>query len=260
MSANLLRVVWMLAATGLAAACTTQHPAAAAQTPMGRTFVSTRVIGPPIPGGGPLTLTFADGRVSAEAGCNASSGPVTFDGPVLRVTGLATTMMACPGDRGGADGWQVGLLQSAPVWKLNGDTLTLIGTTTSVTLVDKKLAQPDRPITRTTWVVTTLLRPNGQVRTTTLDEVLPTLTIAPDGAVTGDAGCNRMTGTADLAADGGTATFRLATTKMLCAPEVMDVERQVLEALDGETRLDVDSDTLTIRNTGNNTGLILRAE
>lgn len=253
----LLRLVPVLVAAGLAAACSSpaKEPA---RTPMGHTYLSTYVTGTPIPGGGPLTLGFTDGRVSADSGCNTSTGPVSFDGPVLRVSGMATTMMACSGAKSGADAWQTALLQSAPTWKLDGSTLTLSGNGTTVTLQDKKVLHPDLPLTGTSWVVTTLLQPYGQVRSETLDAVRPTLTIASDGQVSGDAGCNRMTGTAEI--EGSRATFHLGTTRMMCAPDVMEIERQVLAALDGATEATVDSDTLTIRHNSNNTGLILRAE
>ncbi|RDI67298.1 META domain-containing protein [Nocardia pseudobrasiliensis] len=260
MSAHVLRWIPVVAIAGLAIGCSSGHGDSDRPTPMGHTFVSTKVDGTPIPGGGPLVLTFADGRVSAQAGCNTSSGPVAFDGDVLRVSGLATTMMGCPGERGGADGWQTELLQAAPTWKLDGTTLTLTGNGKTVTLLDKKAAQPDRALTGTTWTVTTLVRPNGQVTSQVLEQTEPNLTIASDGRVSGSAGCNRMTGTAEVAAGGQEVTFRIATTKMACEPDVMEVERQVLEALDGRTRATVDADTLTLHNDGNNTGLVLRAE
>ncbi|MQY21024.1 hypothetical protein NRB20_41330 [Nocardia sp. RB20] len=225
---------------------------------MGHTYISTGVQGTPIPGGGPLTLTFEDGRVSADSGCNSSSGAVTLDGSVLRVSQLATTMMACVGDKSGADGWQTALLQSAPKWSLSGSTLTLTGHDVTVTLRDKRVVRPDLPLTGTAWVVTTLLRKEGQVRSQALDAARPTLTISPSGQVTGSAGCNRMTGAADIA--GSEVTFHLGTTRMMCAQDVMQVEQQVLEALDGTTEATVDSDALTIRNRANGAGLILRSE
>ncbi|MBY8859647.1 META domain-containing protein [Nocardia sp. CA2R105] len=229
-----------------------------APTPMGHTYISTGVRGTPIPGGGPLTLSFQDGRVSADSGCNSSGGPATFDGSVLRVSRMATTMMACVGDKSGADGWQTALLQSAPKWSLSGSTLTLTGHDVTVTLQDKRVLHPDLPLTGTAWVVTTLLRQEGQVRSQALDAARPTLTIAADGQVSGSAGCNRMTGTAEIS--GSNVTFHLGTTRMMCAPDVMQIEQQVLEALTGATEATVDSDTLTIRNRANDTGLILRSE
>ncbi|WP_230329747.1 META domain-containing protein [Nocardia aurantiaca] len=225
---------------------------------MGRSFVSTAVAGTPIPGGGPLTLTFADGRVSATSGCNTATGPVDLQGNTLQVGEMASTLTVCPDDVAGTDNWQDGLLRSQPNWTLVGDTLTLKGNGSTVTMLDRKVAHPDKPLTGTTWIVTALLRPDAEVRSTTLDEVRPALTITPDGKVSGSAGCNTVTGSAQI--DGDDVTFQIATTRMMCDSQVMEVERQVLQALDGKTKATIDSDELTIRNTGNNTGLELRAE
>lgn len=227
---------------------------------MGKAYISTEVKGKQIPGGGPLTLTFADDRVTANAGCNTATGPVTLDGGVLTVGQLAMTLMGCPGETDGADGWMDGLLKSAPTWKLDGSTLTLTGNGDgiTVTLLDRKVAAPDKPLTGTTWVVKSLLGKDAQVWSQTLEDVKPTLTIAPDGAVSGSAGCNSMMGRAEIA--GSYVTFQIGTTRMACAPEVMDVERQVLEVLNGKTITTIDSDALTIRNEASGTGLELRAE
>ncbi|AYF74489.1 META domain-containing protein [Nocardia yunnanensis] len=254
------RVGVLLAAAAVAAGCSTGGgaPGTPATALMGHTFVSTGVSGTAIPGGGPLTLTFTDGRLSATAGCNTATGPVDLQGNTLQVGELASTLMACPGDAAGADGWQDGLLRSQPTWTLAGDTLTLKGNGSTVTLVDRKTLHPDKPLTGTPWIVTALLRPDAEVRSVTLDEVRPALTITPDGQVSGSAGCNSMTGTAAITGD--EVSFRIATTRMLCDPQVMDVERQVLAVLDGKTKAAIDSDELTLRNTADNTGLKLRAD
>ncbi|MGW2661915.1 META domain-containing protein [Nocardia tengchongensis] len=252
----ILLALTVVAAAGCSSGGGTETPPASLT---GRTFVSTAVSGTPIPGGGPLTLTFVEGgRISATSGCNTANGPVDLQGNTLQVGELASTMMACPGDVMGADEWQAGLLHSQPTWTLSGDTLTLKGNGTTVSMLDRKAAHPDKPLIGTTWVVNTLLRTDAEVRSVTLDEVRPTLTITPDGKVSGTAGCNTMTGSAVI--DGDDATFTIATTRMMCAPEVMEVEQQVLGALDGKTKATIDSDVLTLRNAGNNTGLKLRAE
>lgn len=278
MLATTLRVgMLMMLAAGMASACSSDDdpPAAPATQPstagapgsaidlMGRTFISTAVEGEQIPGGGPLTLTFADGRISTYAGCNTASGSVDVTGNVLRVSQLASTLIGCPGDRGSADGWQDRLLSGAPAWQLDNatKTLTLTGKDITVRLLDKKLAQPDKPLTGTTWTVTSLLSPQAQTSSQTIDQVKPTLVIAADGAVSGTAGCNRMMGTATIAPEpnGPDVTFQVGTTKMLCDPEVMEVERAVLTALDGPTLATIDADTLTLRNKNGN-GLVLRAQ
>lgn len=247
----------LLAAT----ACSPDNePAPSGPTPMGRTYISTEVTGTPIPGGGPLTLTFADNRVSAEAGCNTHSGAVELDGQVLRVSGLASTLVGCPGDRAGSDTWVGELLRADPTWELDGDRLTLIAPETTVVLTDKKIVRPDRPIRGTEWVVTTLSTPDAQIQSRTIGEVRPTLTVTADDALTGFAGCNRITGRAvvtDTPA-GADIAFTAATTRMMCAPEIMEVEQAVLAALDGTAQVTVDADTLTLRNP-NGHGLTLRA-
>ncbi|WP_040779993.1 META domain-containing protein [Nocardia pneumoniae] len=241
------------------AACSSNRPEQTSDgpSPVGRTFLSTGVEGTPIPGGGPLTVSFPDGRITADAGCNKFTGTVTLDDHVVRVSGLSTTLMACPDDRSGADEWLSGLLNSEPSWRLDDTRLTLHSDNRTVTLLDKEVAQPDRPIKGTSWLVTALIADDAQIRSRALEETNPTLTIAEDGAVSGSAGCNRLTGSADVS--GAEITFRIATTKMACSPEVMEVEQAVLKALDGKTAATVDADALTLRN-DNGAGLILHAQ
>lgn len=262
MSATLLRLAALcVLATAAATACSSSDSGEAPDdtaTPMGHTYISTEVDGDAIPGGGPMTLTFADGRISANSGCNTAGGTVDLSNHILHTSPLAGTLMACAGDRGRADAWQSAFLESDPTWRLDGDKLTLTGETVTVHLTDKKIVTPDKPLTGTTWIVTTLLTPEGQVRSTTLDEVSPNLTIGAGGTVNGMAGCNRMTGTAGVG-PGDAVTFAVATTKMMCGPEVMEVENAVLTALDGRTTATVDGDTLTLKNDNGN-GLVLHAQ
>lgn len=224
---------------------------------MGRTFLSTDVEGAPIPGGGPLTISFTEDRVAADAGCNKFTGAVSLDDQVLRVSGLATTLMACEDERHGADEWLSGLLNSRPSWRLEGSRLTLRSPDRTVTLLDKKVARPDKPVNGTAWRVTALITDNSSIRSRALDEAQPTLTIAEDGSVSGSTGCNRLTGSAEVS--GTQITFRIATTKMLCSPEVMEVEQSMLKAMDGKTTATVDAETLTLRN-DNGAGLVLHAQ
>ncbi|MFD3706830.1 META domain-containing protein [Nocardia sp. NPDC058658] len=226
-------------------------------TPMGHTYISTEVVGDKIPGGGPMTLTFTDGRISASSGCNSAGGTVDLSNHVLHTSPLAGTLMACPGDRANADAWQSTFLESDPTWRLDGDRLTLTGKSVTIHLTDKKIVSPDKPLIGTEWVVTSLLTPDAQVRSTALDQASPTLTIGEGGTVSGTAGCNRMTGTSGVG-PGESVTFAIATTEMMCPPEVMEVEQDVLRALDGKTTATVDADTLTLRN-DNGYGLVLRA-
>ncbi|WP_063061140.1 META domain-containing protein [Nocardia sienata] len=248
----------LLAAT----ACSDNEPAPTAPepTPMGHTYISTEVTGTPIPGGGPLTLTFADDRISAEAGCNTHSGAVDLRDHVLHVSDLASTLIGCPGDRADSDAWIDDLLRTDPTWQLDQDRLTLTAKGSTVVLTDKKTLQPDRPIRGTEWVVTSLLTPDARISSQTIDQIRPALTIADDDSLTGFAGCNRMTGRAVVteAPAGAEIAFTAATTRKMCGPEIMEVERAVLAALDGTVQATVDAQVLTLRNS-NGHGLTLRA-
>ncbi|MET8800070.1 META domain-containing protein [Nocardia sp. NPDC004568] len=245
-----------------ATACSDSEPAPTPPepTPWGHTYISTEVTGTPIPGGGPLTLTFADDRISAEAGCNTHSGAVDLRDHVLHVSELASTLIGCPGDRAGSDAWVDDLLRADPTWQLDQDRLTLTGKGATVVLTDKKVLHPDRPLRGTEWVVISLLTPDARISSQTIDQVRPSLTVADDDSLTGFAGCNRMTGRAVVTgtAAGADIAFTAATTRMMCGPEIMEVEQAVLAALDGTVQATVDADTLTLHNP-NGHGLVLRA-
>ena len=49
--------------------------------------------------------------------------------------------------RDGADAWLTGLFDADPQWSVDGDVLTLTGDAVTVSLTDKKVVDPDRPLT-----------------------------------------------------------------------------------------------------------------
>ncbi|QNG19320.1 META domain-containing protein [Rhodococcus triatomae] len=255
------RIVAVLGLTSLSiatlAACSDDTQAQTSD-PSGRTFVSTAVDGDRIPGGGPLTLGFPEpGRIVADAGCNRASGTVDLSDGTLSTGPLAMTMMACVGEAETADAWMQELLESGPQWTLDGDTFTLNGDRSTVTLTDEKVVRPDRPISGTEWAVASLVSDQAITTSRALEESAPHFTIAEDGALTGFAGCNSMTGSAIVS--GETVVFEpIATTRMACPPDVMEVETAVLAALTGEATATVDGDTMRLRR-ADGVGLDVRA-
>ncbi|MBI3226185.1 MAG: META domain-containing protein [Mycolicibacterium cosmeticum] len=251
-----MRLVPFVLATLAVAGCA---PTAAADdaTPQDRTFVSVDVVGEQIPGGGPLTLSFADGRLSAFAGCNHGSGPADLrDGHLS--TRLATTMMACPPPVGDADSWMARLLEGRPAWTLNADTLTLRSDTTTVTLRDKSVVDPDRPLVGTSWRVATLVSKQAAMTSVALEQAKPGLTIRADQTVTGWTGCNTFYGRAEVT--GSTVTLGpLNTSGPACDGELGDIERSIVRVLDGPVTTAIDADRLTMTGAEGN-GLVLRAE
>ncbi|WP_026256193.1 META domain-containing protein [Mycobacterium sp. 155] len=228
-------------------------------TPEGRTFVSISVDGEQIPGGGPLTVNFDENRISTFAGCNHGSGTADLSGGRV-VTQLASTMMACPPPLGDADAWVSKFFQASPSWSLTGDTLTLKTTTATVTMKDKKVVDPDRPLTGTVWLVQSLVSPQAISTSIALERARPTLTINADGAVTGWTGCNHVTGHADLAnAPGDIAFGPLTGQGNPCPAEVGEIQQAVLNVLGGHVRSSINADELRLtRDDGY--GLILRSQ
>ncbi|MGW4481480.1 META domain-containing protein [Rhodococcus triatomae] len=259
---RILRLAVLAIVAAALAACS-ESGSAASDSPQsdlfGRTFVSTTVDGAQIPGGGPVTLEFIEpDRIAGTAGCNRATGTADFSGGTIVTGPLATTMMACMGEKADSDQWLASFLAAAPAWDLDGDTLTLRTEASTVTLLDRKVARPDRPLTGTTWVVDTTITPLAVTSSVAIEKAAATLQIADDGTVTGSTGCNSFTGRAEVS--GETVTFGpLATTRRACVPELAEVEQAVLATLTGTATATVESDRLQLMNT-NGTGLGLRAQ
>jgi heat shock protein HslJ len=213
----------------------------------GRTFVSTEVTGTPIPGDGPLVVEFPEANtIAATAGCNRAVGAVDLSDGVVHADNLASTMMACAPPKDGADAWLSALFAGNPRWTVDGDVLTMTGDAVTVSLTDKKVVDPDRSLTGTEWVATTMYTPEAAITSAALERSAPTLIVAEDGSVSGSTGCNRFTGTARIG--DGTLTFGpLGTTRMACPDaEVTAVENHVLAVLAGETTYEIDAATMRI--------------
>ncbi len=230
----------------------TGAPGPTDQSPDGRTFLSTTVEGQTLVKGSTLRLSFGDGHVSANAGCNSMSGRYRIDEDRLVVDTLATTEMACDPPLMEQDQWVADLLDGATI-TLDGDTLSLTKGVIHVVLVDREVVDPDRPLLETRWVVDGLIS-GGAVSSVPLG-VTAALTFS-DGQVDVEAGCNRGSGTVEVTS----ATLRfgpISLTKMACAPEVMALEQAVTTVLSGTVGYQIEAATLTL-NAGP-AGLMLRA-
>jgi heat shock protein HslJ len=235
----------------LVAGCGDEAGAGGSDTLRGRTFLSTAVsedgAPKPLAGGTRISLWFADdGRLVANAGCNTLQSPVDTGDGRLGLEDLATTEMGCDAARHAQDEWFAKLLAAKPSWRLSADTLTLESGGTTITLLDKKAAQPDLPLTGTRWTLDTIVQ--GEVASSTAGSEQAYLVLS-DGKVQGSTGCNGMGGTATVA--GGTVTFGpIGTTRKACPGPLTEVERAVLAVLDGTVSADVDGDRLTLKHPG----------
>jgi heat shock protein HslJ len=225
----------------------------------GRTFLSTAVTEKgedrPLAPGTRLLLTFQDGTLRAHAGCNHVTGPVSLDGGRLGVGALASTMMSCGDVLDGQDRWLAGFLSANPTWRLDGDDLVLSTGDTEIRLTDRRIADPDRPLRNTRWVVDSII--DNQSVSSVPAGVEAHLTFRDGDRVEGFTGCNTFGGTA--VERGGRITFSdVFATRMACLGESGRLESAVLSVLDGQVNARVDADALTLTR-ADGRGLRLRA-
>jgi heat shock protein HslJ len=219
----------------------------------GRTFLSTASTGFEIVPGTVIRLGFDDGNVSASAGCNQMGGAYTVVDGQLHVESLSMTEMACEQSLMDQDARLVELLTAEPLLSVEGDTVQLATDAVSVTLLDREVADPDRPLEGTRWVVDTIIDadaassvPAGAVASITID----------GGRAAVEAGCN--TGSASVDIGDGSMTFGpLVLTRMACDEAKMSLERAVVAAIDGQTvTVDIEAARLTLTAGQHGLGLV----
>ena len=89
--------------------------------------------------GSTITLTFEDGQVSANAGCNTLFGAASWDAGTLDVEeALASTLMACDDALMAQDQWLSDFLTSDPALSLAGTNLTLGDDSAGLTLTEEE--------------------------------------------------------------------------------------------------------------------------
>ena len=227
-------------------------PSGSRPTLEGKTYLSTDVKGAALAPGTRVRLAFKDGSLSAQGGCNSMGGAYTIIGDRLAATQMFMTDMACDEARMQQDAWLARLLGGASV-SLVGDTLTLDDGTIRLTLLDREVASPDKPIENTRWVLDGIV--SGDAASSVPAGVTASIRIV-DGRVELETGCNSGGGSVEVAA--GTLTFGpISLTKKACEPGVMAVERAMTEVLARSAAYTVQADALTLD--AGDAGLTFRA-
>ena len=231
--------------------------------PWDRTFLSTEVTenGQPkvLVAGTRITLDFVkDGRrLGAQAGCNSLGGTAAFEGGRLIVNDLATTEMGCDPPRHAQDEWLARFLTSRPEWSRSGGSLTLDNGTARIVLEDREVADPDRALRGTKWVVDTVIE--EQVASSVPQGAEAFVAFDDKDRFAGNTGCNGMGGTSVIDETRYTIRFSdVITTKMACEDDRMRLERAVLSTLQGDVRYEIEADVLKLDG-ANARGLRLRA-
>jgi heat shock protein HslJ len=218
----------------------------------GRTFLSTKVVGHDLVPSSTVRLTFQGDQLGISAGCNHMGGAYSIADGTLTTGQMAMTDMACDEPLMAQDTWVAAFVGGAAV-DLAGDTLTLRHADVTMTLTDREVADPDRPLEGTRWVVDGIV--TGDAVSSVPAGVTAALTIS-NGRMQVEAGCN--SGGAPITSTDTTMTIGpLVLTKRACEPAAGAVEQAVTAVLAGEIGYEIEADVLTLTTDG--AGLMLRA-
>jgi heat shock protein HslJ len=218
----------------------------------GRTFLSTDITGSTLVPYSQVRLTFQDGSVGIQAGCNSMGGAYAIEDGVLQLDAMFSTEMACKEPLMAQDQWLSAFLDGASI-ALAGDTLTLSKEGTTLTLQDREVADPDRPIEGTKWILDGIVA--NEAVSSVPAGVTSTLVFEAD-RVNAETGCNTGSGAATIG-DTSIEFGPIGLTKMACEPDAMAVEQAVTSVLQGTVAYAIEADVLTLDAGG--TGLTYRA-
>jgi heat shock protein HslJ len=169
----------------------------------GRSFLLSSAEGYAPIAGTRLRLGFSPGQLSFNAGCNSYSGPYSVCAGKLCVSELQGTTIGCDLDLQRQDEWFSSFFGAAPEFSIAGAALTLQGAGATLELLDRELADPDRPLTGRVWSIDTFIQ--GAVASSSLLASPPTLEFGTDGTLQVFDSCNG--GSVDYTRNGQTLTL-----------------------------------------------------
>ncbi len=197
-----------------------------------------------VPSGATVTLAFSDHDAHGTSACNSYSGGYqASDDGSLSFDQLASTMMACDAPLMTLETAYLKALEGLTTFSIDGD-LVLTGDGVPLTFV----AQPEPtalPLTGTTWTLTSIAA--GDAVSSALAGTPVTAVFDADGlTIAGTAGCNRYSGTYTQGETGLLTFSPLATTKMMCAEDVMVQESAFLMAMEKVEAFQIDGKQLQL--------------
>ncbi|MPZ00279.1 MAG: META domain-containing protein [Actinophytocola sp.] len=246
-----LSLTLLAAVTAAIGGCGSQGDAEPAEPadrlPVGQEFVSTEVTEAgqqrPLVNDTTIRLKFADGGITINAGCNTLFGDARLDAGTLVVENMGGTEMGCAKPLMRQDEWLKEFFTSNPSWQRDGDTLTLTSGDTTITLVERRVAEPDQSLRDTRWQLDTII--DGSTASSAAGDMRAFLMFADDGTVRGNAGCNQLS--ARYQRDGDQLSFsQIVTTRKACGQPHDRIEQSVLTVLEGSPRVEIKANRLTL--------------
>ena len=223
----------------------------------GRTFESQSVqekgaVRPLVPGT-KLTLDFRSAQLGASAGCNSMGGSYELVGDVLHVVGLGTTDMAClPAERMQQDDWFAKAIIGSPHLRLDGSTLVLETSEVTIVFVDRKVADPDRPLVGSHWVADTVID-GAAASSMPVGATAPSVDFAADGTFGGFSGCAPLTGRYTIEGARLVLADVIVANAAACTREGEHLDQVTRGVLKGSVTFEIDGPRLRLTN--NDVGL-----
>jgi heat shock protein HslJ len=247
----------------LAAGCGDQdaNTGSASDLP-GRTFLSESVTedgqARELAEGTRISLDFTtDGQISANAGCNHLFGELTVTADRLEVGPMGGTEMGCDPARHDQDEWLIEFLQASPTWALDGDQLTLAVGGAEIVLLDREVADPDRPLEGTRWLVDTII--SGEAASSMWAGTEDSAWLVIEGErFTASSGCREFDG--NVAVEDGMLHFsETVQTDPACPAELGDVDETMQTMFSGSAAYSIQANRLTLTHP-DDVGLGLHAD
>lgn len=225
----------------------------------GKAWSSTSVTGRDLVGNTVVLLSFADGVMTASAGCNTLSGAYELEEALLAWSDApATTMIACTPPLVRQDRWLEGMLTTGAEAIVTGDTLTLEADGVVLELTGGQTNRPEGALGRTWRLIGTL--EDGVTRRLPRGISRPSLSVRADGLARLNTGCN--TGRTTVRVEGDQLAFGPATlTRQACqGAAAAAVEGDLLAVVDGQTTDQVEvRDRLLLMSVGDR-GLVFELD
>lgn len=191
-----------------------------------------------------LSVSFQDGKVMFYAGCNRQAGPFRIDNGHLVLEGLATTSIGCFGALGTQDQWLTQFMVVQPQLELMDDRLTLRGAEATLVLLDRKIADPDRPLVGTLFTIDGFLQ--GDAVGTGSSMAVATVEFRSDGSLYVETACS--TGAGRYEQSGSHLTLMNVTYADKECPDATPSESRIRSILsDGELDFAIAGARITLK-------------
>ncbi len=234
----------------LAVGCDSSDKANNAHTLVGRNFLSRSITdhgaNHPLVAGTRLGLGFTEGHFTAGAGCNTLSGRAALDEGRVRVSEVESTAMGCPAGLAEQDQWVSDFLALDPTFTVDGMVLTLTADGIVMVLGDRRVEDPDRPLTGTRWIVDTVIDAAGLDSGTSSSGHAQTeaYLVFSESTVTGSTGCRDITASVTLSAH-SIAASGVALHGDPCTTAAF-YEPAMVATLDGQLAFAIEASRLTL--------------